>query len=90
MLSLVDCLGLCELTEDEIAAIGEHEHVPDIIAAELGAYLMRTGAGAAVVTQMIADDIADATRRGDFGHAAKLKMTLKHFCETHPDAATLG
>jgi hypothetical protein len=30
-----------ELTEEEIAAIAEHEHLPMIVAAELGNYLIR-------------------------------------------------
>lgn len=33
---------------------------------------------------MILDDIAQARARGDLQHAAKLKLVLKHFVETHP------
>jgi len=36
MISLEDCVALCDLTPDEVAAIGEHEHVPEIIASSLG------------------------------------------------------
>ena len=36
MLTWEDCLALCELTEDEIAAIAEHEHVTQMAAAEFG------------------------------------------------------
>ena len=28
MISLEDCIGLCDLTEEEILAIAENEHVP--------------------------------------------------------------
>ena len=41
VLTFEDCLGLCELTEEEIRAIAEHEHLPQIVALELGNYLMR-------------------------------------------------
>ena len=40
MLSLEDCLALCELSEDEVLAIAHHEHLPEIAAAELGNYLV--------------------------------------------------
>ena len=32
MLTFDDCLGLCELSEEEIRAIAEHEHLPEIVA----------------------------------------------------------
>jgi hypothetical protein len=28
MISLEDCIAFCGLTEDEVAAISEHEHIP--------------------------------------------------------------
>jgi len=28
MLTIEDCIGLSELTEEEILAIAEHEHIP--------------------------------------------------------------
>ena len=42
MLTLVDCLDLCDLGREEIEAIAEHEHLPEVIAAELGNYLVHT------------------------------------------------
>ena len=39
MITIEDCLALSDLTEEEIDAIAEHEHLPEIIAAELGNYL---------------------------------------------------
>jgi hypothetical protein len=27
MISLADCIGMCGLDEDEVAAISEHEHI---------------------------------------------------------------
>ena len=35
MLTYQDCVGMCELTEDEIRAIAEHEHLPELVALEL-------------------------------------------------------
>src|SRR5262245_10183003 len=40
MISLEDCIGLCGLDENEVAAISEHEHIPEIAAAALANYLL--------------------------------------------------
>lgn len=40
MLTLQDCIELSDLTEDEILAIAEHEHIPEMVAVELGSYLV--------------------------------------------------
>ena len=83
MLTYEDCLGLCELTEDEIRAIAEHEHLPEIVALELGNSLIRGPDGELLVSRMLIEDIRAAQQRGDLVHAAKLKRTLRHFIEQH-------
>jgi hypothetical protein len=45
MLSLQDCLDMAEVTESEIAAIARHEHIPPIVALELGHHLLRLPGG---------------------------------------------
>jgi len=40
MISLEDCIGLCGLSEAEVAAIAEHEHVPEIAATTLAQYVL--------------------------------------------------
>jgi hypothetical protein len=35
MITLEDCIGLCGLTEEEVLAIAEHEHLPEIAATAL-------------------------------------------------------
>jgi hypothetical protein len=86
MLTIEDCFALSRLTEEEIDAIAEHEHLPEIVALELGAYLVRLEGGESRVKRIIEDDIEAARARGDFLHSAKLKLALKHFCESHPNA----
>jgi hypothetical protein len=83
VLTFEDCLGLCELTEEEIRAIAEHEHLPQIVALELGNYLMRGPDGELLVSHMFIDDIRAAERRGDLAHAAQLKKALWHFLKEH-------
>ncbi len=70
MLTFEDCLGLCELSEEEIRAIAEHEHLPQIVALELGSDLMRGPDGELLASHMLIDDIRAAERRGDRVHAA--------------------
>jgi hypothetical protein len=85
MLTFDDCIALCELTEDEIAAIAEHEHLPMIVAAELGNYLIQGPDGALRIKRIILDDMMVADRAGDSGRALTLKLVLRHFVERHPE-----
>jgi hypothetical protein len=84
MITFNDCLALCELTEDEIVAIAEHEHLPDTVALEMGSYLIHGPGGEVRIQRIIVDDISAAQRRGDLVHAARLKRTLVRFIEQHP------
>ncbi|MEP4379096.1 MAG: hypothetical protein ABJ215_03710 [Alphaproteobacteria bacterium] len=84
MLTREDCLALCELTEEEVAAIAEHEHVPELIAMEMGQYLCHAPNGEARIERMIVDDIETARKSGNVAHMAKLVAVLRHFVEHHP------
>ncbi len=84
MLTFEDCLALCELTEEEVEAISGHEHVPEIVAAEYGNYLVHTASGQVRIRQIIVDDIARARSQGDLGQMSLLIGVLRHFIETHP------
>ena len=83
MLTFEDCLALCELTEDEVDAIAEHEQVSETVAVELGNYLIQGPDGQVLIEHMIVEDIQAAGRRGDLAHAAHLKQTLRRFIEAH-------
>lgn len=86
MISLEDCIGLCGLTEDEVLAIAEHEHMPEIVATALAAYLSQSGKGLDEVRDMIIDDIRHCQARGDRTHVLELLNVLHHFLRTHPEA----
>jgi hypothetical protein len=85
VLTFEDWLALCELNEDEVLAIAEHEHLPEVIAVELGNYLVHSPEGVPMIRAMIVDDMAAAKARGDLKHFRKLLLVLRHFCETHPN-----
>jgi hypothetical protein len=85
MLTFDDCVALCELTEEEIAAIAEHEHLPMIVAAELGNYLIHGPDGALRIKRIILDDLLLADKAGDRKRALTLKLVLRHFVERYPE-----
>jgi hypothetical protein len=65
MIALEDCMAMCGLTAEEVEAIAEHEHIPEIAAAALGDYLLHKDRGPRIVRDMIRDDIRAAIRTGD-------------------------
>ncbi len=85
MISLEDCIALCGLTEAEVLAIAEHEHIPEIAAAALASYLLHEGNGCEKIRDMIRDDIRSALDRKDHAHATELVMALRHFLGEHPE-----
>ena len=64
MISLEDCIGMCGLDADEVAAISEHEHLPNIAAAALAAYLLKQAGGPERIRQMMIEDIHKALDEG--------------------------
>ena|SRR5436190_19313121 len=87
MLTLNDCIELSGLSKEEIMAIGEHEHVPEMIAAELGRYLVQTDTGEKRISAMLVDDISAARERGDHQRLSQLKQCLRHFLAHHAGPA---
>src|SRR5262247_2251193 len=84
MLSLEDCLALCDLTEAEVLAIAHHEHIPEIAAIALGNYLVKTPGGELRIKSIIRDDIDEARTRGDRVGELVLKALLRNFVLQHP------
>jgi hypothetical protein len=84
MLSLEDCLALCELSEEEVLAIAQHEHIPEIAAVEMGSYLVHTPEGEMRIKAIIRDDIAEACARSDRMRELGLKLVLRNFVLQHP------
>lgn len=84
MLSLEDCIALCDLTGEEVLAIAEHEHIPEMAATELGHYLLCTAEGELCIKSMIRDDIRTATARNERERVLVLKAVLRNFVLQHP------
>jgi hypothetical protein len=86
MISLVDCVALSGLSEEEIGAIAEHEHVSEAVACGLAQYLSQAKSGEGVIRDMIIDDLRAARARGNDDHVRELLHVLHHYLRTHPDA----
>jgi len=84
MLTLRDCLDMADLTEDEVAAIAQHESIPAIVALELGHKLLGTPEDAQRVRQFIVDDIAAAQARHSCHDCDRFSLTLAQHLKDHP------
>jgi hypothetical protein len=72
------------LTEPEVLALAEHEHIPEIAAAAFTEYLLKQRGGPEKIREMIVDDIRAALHRGDRAHALELFGALRHFLSVLP------
>jgi hypothetical protein len=91
MITLEDCVGFCGLSEEEVLAIAEHEHLPEIAATALAQYLLSQAHGSEKVRDMIVDDIRRAqVNRGNKEKVLTLLHVLHHFLKTHPEARPLN
>ena len=87
MITPEEIVGMTDLTEEEVAAIAEHEHTTGVLAAGMVDYLMHKHGGPQAINRMLCEDIRAALRADNVAHARELFATLKHFIATHPEAA---
>lgn len=88
MLTYTDCIEMCDFTNEEIEAIAEHEHIPEMLAIELAEYWIHTPGGVPRIRRIILEDIDHARAHNDADKVQRLEMVLKYFIATHPDHAT--
>lgn len=86
MITMDDIEDFTDLTRDEIAAIAEHEHIPEADATLLADYLMHVHHGAQRVQAMICEDIRAALHADDLARARRLFAVLHRFVSDHPEA----
>lgn len=84
MLTIQDCLDLCELDIDEVLAIAHHEHLPDIVAIEKAHALLKESWGAPAIRQMIIDEVHVCVERGDCSETVKALALLNRTFAAHP------
>ena len=86
MLTLGDLIEFSDLTEAEILAIAEHEHIPEVAACSLARYLAQDPSGEVKIRDMIIDDIRLAQASGNRDHVVELLHVLHHYLRAHPAA----
>jgi hypothetical protein len=82
-----DCLDMLDMTEDEVAAVAHHEHIPMANAIALADYLIHDPQGVPKLTVMIVEDLNEACAAGNDERIAELEAVLRHFVATHPCSA---
>ena len=85
MLTFEDCLEVGELTMDEVDAIAAHEHLPELVACEMGASLLRKPGGVETIRRFIEEDIVVAQRHHDPVKVAHLRHVLDNFNASHKE-----
>lgn len=90
MISIEDIVAFSGLSRDEVLAIAEHEHIPEVAACALAECLMQQEHGPQRIREMIVADIAFAKERGDREHAKKLNHVLREFDRAHADSLPLA
>ena len=81
MITITDCIGLCDVKEEEVEAIAQHEHIPMIVAIEMAEQLIHEKDGAARIRQIIVDDLCHAEEVGHHDEVQHWKRVLLHFDE---------
>lgn len=84
MLSLDECIAMSGLTEEEVAIVAEHEHLPLIVAAELGHTLLKTPKGVFTLHCYIAEVLEHAKVAGNRDKARHVDRVLTRFNAAHP------
>ncbi|MBL8445616.1 MAG: hypothetical protein JNK52_16365 [Zoogloeaceae bacterium] len=84
MLSIRDCLDYCDLTDDEVELIAEHENIPDAAAAQLVCGLVQTPEGVLMLTQYMQQLIERAASKGDMDKVQRAQKVCARFMQDHP------
>lgn len=86
MITLEDCVAFSGLTEEEVLAIAEAEHVPEVIACGVAQYLSSHQGGDSLVRDLIVKDIRAAQADGRRQRVQELLHVLHHFLKAHSEA----
>lgn len=84
MLSLHDCLDYCDLTQEDIDLLAEHEHLPHNVAAHIACGLVQTPAGVLLIDHLMEDTIEQARNGGQLDKAEHVSHVYARFKAAHP------
>lgn len=86
MISIKDCIDYSDLTEDEVAVIAEHEHLPYAAAAQLACCLAQTQDGTELLRCLLKNAVCDAATCGHTEALRVAKRAERQFAANHPKA----
>ena len=86
MLSIRDIIDYCDLTDDEVALVAEHEGIPDAAAAQIVCGMVQTPEGTLVLTNYMLELAERANRSGNTSKAERAKAACARFMADHPAA----
>lgn len=84
MLSIRDCLDYCDLSDDTVALLAEHEDIPDLAAAHIACGLVQTPEGVLLLTHVMQELMERAHQHGDVKKAARIHSVCERFKSSHP------
>lgn len=84
MLSLTDCLDFIDLDRATIEVIAEHQHIPPVVAAELGDKLLASAKGIYRIHEMHRDLIAKAAQTNHLAREKELRKIYAGFTRKYP------
>ena len=79
MLSIRDCLDYCDILEEDVALIAEHEQIPDVAAAQILCGMVQTPEGILVITRYLRDLEARTDRNGHILKADQARQACRRF-----------
>ena len=84
ILTAQECVDISELSNEAIRAIAEHEHIPEVVAAELGQELLKGTGGIAEIRRMLEESVKLAMQAGEQdkinGHERVLRSFIASYC----------
>lgn len=84
MLSLRDCLDYCDLTEEDVDLLAEHEHLPHDVAAHIACGLVQTSSGVLLIDHLMEEMIDQARTCGQTAKAEHVSHVYARFKAAHP------
>lgn len=85
MLTINDCIEFSGLPEDVIDVLAHHEHVPCILAAELGACLTCNQSGLKRIFAILREELDEAVEARNLKGVRRIQAAIGHFLDMHPE-----
>jgi hypothetical protein len=83
IVTVQECVDMSELSNEAIRVIAEHEHMPEVVAAELGQELLKSTGGIAEIRRMLEKSVELAIQGGVEDKINDRKRVLRSFIASY-------